>query len=224
MQSTPLSWGAKCSQYKTLKRNKEGHGIQPQSHKAALLMNTTRALWGCCEYREDTHPTTLINSARASIAAMRARQMQTATFCQPAKESRVARSTQWWQLSSLSAWPTRAPEAPWQWQLLLWQAQQQEESPECEDKGFKPWCLHGEQANHSYEECCANPCNQSAQTTRTTTHNNNKNTAAWHVHHASRARHLLDKQQIKLPGIASDMVSIDERTRAGDNNNKYHFW
>jgi hypothetical protein len=33
----------KCSQDKPLNCNKEGHGNQPQSHKEALLMNSTRA-------------------------------------------------------------------------------------------------------------------------------------------------------------------------------------
>ncbi len=33
-------------------------------------------------------------------------------------------------------------------------------SPQEHNKGFKPCRLHGEQANHTYEECCQNPCNQ----------------------------------------------------------------
>jgi hypothetical protein len=34
----------KCSQDEPLEGDKEGHGNQPQSHKAALLTNATRAL------------------------------------------------------------------------------------------------------------------------------------------------------------------------------------
>jgi hypothetical protein len=34
----------KCSRDKPIKRDKVGHGNQPQSHKAALPTNATRAL------------------------------------------------------------------------------------------------------------------------------------------------------------------------------------
>jgi hypothetical protein len=91
-----------------LKRNEEGHGNQPQSHKAALLTNATRALWGRCEYHNNTHTPTTNIAARASIVAKRAWRTQTATFCQPAQESRVVGSTWWRQLLSPSAWPTQA--------------------------------------------------------------------------------------------------------------------
>jgi hypothetical protein len=57
---------------KPLKHNEEGHGNQPQSHKAALPINKTKALLGHCEYHNDTHTATTIIIARASIAATRA--------------------------------------------------------------------------------------------------------------------------------------------------------
>ncbi len=41
--------------------------------------------------------------------------------------------------------------------------------PVREDKDFKPCCIHGKHAKHSYEECHANPCNQAKSCT-----NNNK--------------------------------------------------
>ncbi len=96
----------KRSQDEPLKHNKEGRGNQPQSHKAVLPTNATRALWGWCEYQNNTHTTTTIIAARASIVAKHAQRMQTATFCQPAQESRVIRLTWWRQLSSPSAWLT----------------------------------------------------------------------------------------------------------------------
>ena len=49
---------------------------QPQSHKAAFSMNATRALWGRCEYHDDTLPATTIIVKGASIAATQAQQTQ----------------------------------------------------------------------------------------------------------------------------------------------------
>jgi hypothetical protein len=66
----------KRSRDKLLKHNEEGRGNQPQSHKAALPMNTTRALWGHCEYHNNTHPMTTIIITGASIAATQERRMQ----------------------------------------------------------------------------------------------------------------------------------------------------
>jgi hypothetical protein len=97
----------KRSQEEPLKRNEDGRGNQPWSHKAALLTNATRALWGHCEHHNDTHTATTNIAARTSIAATRAQQTQTATFCRPAQESRVMCSTRWQQLLSPSAWPTQ---------------------------------------------------------------------------------------------------------------------
>ncbi len=57
----------KRSQDKPLKRNEEGRGYQPQSHKAALPRNVTRALWGCYEYHNNTHPVTTIILTGASL-------------------------------------------------------------------------------------------------------------------------------------------------------------
>jgi hypothetical protein len=105
----------KRSRDEPLKCNKEGHGDQPQSHKAASTTNTTRALWGHCEYHNDTHPATANITARVSVAATCAQQMQTTSFCQPAQEPRVVRLTQQRQLSSPSAWPTQAAQALQQW-------------------------------------------------------------------------------------------------------------
>ncbi len=106
----------KHSWSKPLKRNKEGHGNQPQSHKAALPTNATKALWGHHEYHEDTHPTTTIIAARASIAATRAQQTKTASFHWSAQEPRVVRLTQRRQLLSPSAWPMQAAKSPqWRW-------------------------------------------------------------------------------------------------------------
>ncbi len=74
------------------------------------------------------------------------------------------------------------------------QAQQQEESPECKDKCFKPWCLHDEHANHSYDECRTNLHNQACkQQQLASSNNNNKVQLQWHVHHASCTQRLLDK-------------------------------
>ncbi len=88
-----------------LKCNKEGRGNQHQSHKAALSTNATRALWGRCEYHNNTHTAMTNIAAMASIVVKRAQRTQTATFCQPAQESRVVSSMQWRQLLSPSAWP-----------------------------------------------------------------------------------------------------------------------
>ncbi len=66
----------KRSQEEPLKRNKEGHGNQPQSHKEALPTNGTRALWGRCEYHNNTHYATIIIITGATIAATQARRMQ----------------------------------------------------------------------------------------------------------------------------------------------------
>ncbi len=126
----------KRSQDKPFKRNKEGRGKQPQSHTAALPTNATRALWGCCEYHNNTNPATTNIAARASIAATRAQRMQTATFCRPAQESRVVHSTRQWQLSPPSAWPTWAAQAPRQWCLRQQQVQQQDESPQAQGQGL----------------------------------------------------------------------------------------
>ncbi len=86
--------------------------------------------------------------------------------------------------------------------------------PECKDKGFQLCHLHGKHTNHLYDECHANPCNQAcklqqqAQTTTT-------KTQPWqHMHHASCAQQLLDKQRIKLPGWAGDNVFSDKKTSA----------
>ncbi len=43
--------------------------------------------------------------------------------------------------------------------------------PKCKDKDFKPYCIHGEYAKHSYKECWADPRNQAHQKLCT---NNNK--------------------------------------------------
>ncbi len=104
----------KRSQDEPLKRNEEGCGDQPQSHKPALPTNMTRASWGHYEYHNNTHPTTMTIAARASISATCVQWTQTAMFCWPAQESRVARSTWQRQLSSPSAWPTWAAQAPQQ--------------------------------------------------------------------------------------------------------------
>ncbi len=62
------------------------------------------------------------------------------------------------------------------------------------------------------------------QTTTTTGASNNKKIQPpWHVHQASRAQRLLDKQQIELLGRASDTVFSDKRTSASHNHKKYHF-
>jgi hypothetical protein len=97
----------KHSQEEPLKRNKEGHGNQPWSYKAASLTNATRALWGRHEYHYNTHTTTTNIAARMSIAATRAQQMQTATFCQPVREWRVICLARQRQLSSPSTWLTQ---------------------------------------------------------------------------------------------------------------------
>ncbi len=128
----------KCSQEEPLKRNKEGCGNQPQSHTAALPTNATRASWGCHEYHNDTNPATMNIAARKSIAAKRVQQMQTATFCQPAQESKVVRSTQRWQLLSPSAWPMQAAQAPQERGSRRQQVQQQEESPWAQGQGLQP--------------------------------------------------------------------------------------
>ncbi len=58
---------------------------------------------------------------------------------------------------------------------------------------------------------------QLANSNQTTT----KTKPSWHVRHASRARQLLDKQQIESPGRAGDTVFNDERTSASNNNKKW---
>ncbi len=127
----------KCLHEEPLKCNAEGHGDQPWSHKAALSTNTTRVLWERCEYHDDTHPTTMIIAARASIATMHVQWMKTAMFCWPAQESRVVCLTQQRQLLSLPAWPTGAAQAPWWQRLRRRQAQQQEESPQVQGQGLQ---------------------------------------------------------------------------------------
>ncbi len=154
--------------------------------KAALPTNATSLLWGPHEYHDNNHPTTTIIAKRPSIATMCAQQMQTATFCWPAQESRVIRSMQLWQQLSPSAWPMQAAQALQQQWLRRQQAQQQEESPKCKDKGFKPWCLHGKHTNHSYSKCCANPCNQGQelqQQVQTTTKKHSRHDTCT-THHA----------------------------------------
>ncbi len=66
----------KRSRNKPLKCNKEGHGDQPQSHKAALPTNATRVLWGRHEYHSNTHPATTIIVTGASIAVTQAQRTQ----------------------------------------------------------------------------------------------------------------------------------------------------
>ncbi len=127
----------KRSREEPLKRNKEGCGNQPWSHTTALPTNATRALWGHCKYHNDTNPAMTNIAARASIAAKHAHRMQTATFFQPAQESRVIRLTQQHQLSSLSAWPTRAAQALRQQGSRQQQAQQQEEYPWARGQGLQ---------------------------------------------------------------------------------------
>ncbi len=61
---------------KPLNCDEEGHGNQPQSHKAALPTNATRASWDYREYHINTHPATTIIVTGASFAAMQAQQMQ----------------------------------------------------------------------------------------------------------------------------------------------------
>ncbi len=51
--------------------------------------------------------------------------------------------------------------------------------PECKGKGFKPCRIHGKRANHSYEECRANPRNQACCKPRT----NNSNKKHRHESH-----------------------------------------
>ena len=47
--------------------------------------------------------------------------------------------------------------------------------PSCKDKGVKPCHVHGGYAKHSYEECRANPCNQTDKARKNNTKNNNNN-------------------------------------------------
>jgi hypothetical protein len=75
-------------------------------------------------------------AARASITAKRAQQTQTATFCQPAQESRVVCLMRQWQFLSPSAWSTQAAQAPRQRRSQQQQALQQEESPRVQGQGL----------------------------------------------------------------------------------------
>ncbi len=127
----------KRTQEESLKHNKEGHDIQPWSHKATLLTNATRALWGRCEYHNNSNPATINIAAKASSAATPVRQMQIAAFCRPAQESSVVPLTQWRKLSSPSAWPTWAAQALQQRRSQQWQGQQQEESPRAQGQGLQ---------------------------------------------------------------------------------------
>ncbi len=211
----------KRSQNKPLKCNEEGRGNQPQSHKAVLPMKTTRASWERHEYHNDTHTTTMIIAARASIVAKPAQRMQTATFHQSAQESRVVCSMWQWQLLSLSAWLTRAAQAPRWRRSRQWHAQQQEES-------LRPRASSPD----AYTVSTPITCTTSAMlicATKHTNNNNNLQTATkqtktqppWHVHYVSRTRQPLDKQWIKLPGRASDTIFSAKRTSASNNNKKY---
>ncbi len=100
--------------------------------------------------------------------------------------------------------------------------------PDCKDKSFNPCHLHGEHTNHSQDRCHANLCNKEWSKARRNNNNINsqlatKNKAVMSRTHASHAQWLLDKQQIELPGRASDNVPSDNRTIASNDNKKYHF-
>ncbi len=97
--------------------------------------------------------------------------------------------------------------------------------PVCKDKGFKPWCLHGKYTYHLYDKCHTNPCNQARKQQQQLANSNqtNKTQLPWHVHHVSCTQQLLDKQQSKLPGRASDTVFSDKRTRTSNDNKKIPF-
>ena len=47
-------------------------------------------------------------------------------------------------------------------------------SPQEHNKGFKPCRLHGEQANHTYKECCQNPCIQAESKSCASYYNNKR--------------------------------------------------
>jgi hypothetical protein len=213
----------KCSQDKPLKRNKEGCGNQPQSHKAALPTSATRASWGRREYDNDTHTPTIIIAAETSITATHVQQMQTAIFCQPAQEPGVVHSMQQRHLSSPSAWPTRAAQALQRRQSWQTRATTRRVSPGSRTRAS---------SSATYMASMPITCATRATLIRATKHvniNNNLQTATkktkppWHVHHTSCAQWSLDKQWIELPGRASDTVSSDKRTSVSNNNKRLPF-
>ncbi len=155
----------KCSWDKSLKRDEEGHGNQPWSHKAALPTNASKASWGYCEYHNNTHPAMIVIVTEASIAAMQAQQMP--------------------------PWTRRHPK----------------------------WETYTDWAN----SCPRSPTMNMGSTTKHTKKNlqaEQKKKPSWHLCHASRGQQLQDKQQIELPGRASETVPSDDRTIASNNNRK----
>jgi hypothetical protein len=188
----------KRSQEEPFKRNKEGRGDQPWSHKAASPMNATRASWGRCEYHEDTHIATTTIAARASIVAKRARQTQAATFANQRRSQGL--------YAQRNDGNYRHPHHDQRKQHKLCnngghgdnKLNNKKSLPKRKDKSFKPWCLHGKQANHSHDECRTNLHNQvrEQQQQVQATKKQEKTKPSWHVRHASHAWRLLEKQQI----------------------------
>ncbi len=95
---------------------------------------------------------------------------------------------------------------------------------ECKDKGSKLCHLYGKHANHSHDMCHANPQNPACEQQQQVSGSNKKTQPPWHMHHTSRAHQLLDKQQTKLPGRASETIPSNKKTSASNNNKKYHLW
>ncbi len=132
----------------------------------------------------------------------------------------------WWrrQLLSPSAWPMQAAQAPQRWQSWQQQVQQQEESPECKDKGFKPWCLHGKHANHLHDKCCANPHNQArkqqqqAQATKNRKKQSRRDTYA--TRHAHNDCLTSSKSSRLAEPVTPSLVTKDKRERRQQQN--YH--
>ncbi len=105
------------------------------------------------------------------------------------------------------------------------QGQQQEESPQVQGLGVQALPPTRQARQSLVRQVPRKSAPPSMQTTTTSTSNIKKTTQPpWHMHQASRAQQSLDKQQIKLPGRASDIVSSDERTSTSNINKKYHFW
>jgi hypothetical protein len=169
-------------------------------------MNATRASWRRREYHNDTHTATVIIAVRVSIAATRAGGMQSAKFYQPAQEPWVVRLMQWCQLSSLSAWPTQAAQALQQWQPWQQSSPTTRRIPRAQGQGLQAL----PPTRRACQSLVALIC-----TTKHANNNNNLQAAKkthtqppCHVHHTSGAGQLPDKQQIEMPGRASETVPM----------------
>jgi hypothetical protein len=210
----------KCSRDEPLKCNEEGRGNQPQSHKVALPTNVIRALWGRCEYHNNTHPTSTIIAARVSIAAMRVQWTQTAMFLPTSAGVKgCTLNATMATIVTVSMAGASSTSSTMVGVAAMTSTTTRRVSPSARTRASSP---------DAYRVSMPITCTASAMLIRATKHTNNNNLQPTttktqppqNVHHTSCARQLLDKQQSKLPGRASDTIFSDKRTSASNENKK----